>query len=211
MESSPWRDIGLDVYEAHMGDAAVGQLERLHQLLGEQLHDHPARTIGILGVAGGNGLDMIDPRSADGVHGYDVNPAYLDACRERYGDRFGERLRLTECSIDRALIIDPADLLIANLVIEYIGLAEFVAFAAANAERIGVLSCVTQQNRGAGIVSASPHSSAFDGLETIASEIDPPTFASAMAAAGFTMIGTAEYPLPNGKVLTRQDFHPRSP
>ncbi|MET0886509.1 MAG: hypothetical protein ABWX92_08670, partial [Mycetocola sp.] len=133
MESNPWREIGLDVYEAHMSDVAVGQLERLRQITSEQVRDHPARRIGLLGVAGGNGLDVIDPASVDSVRGYDINRDYLDACRERYGDRFGERLVLTECSIDRTLIIDPAALLIANLIIEYVRIPEFVAFADVNA------------------------------------------------------------------------------
>ena len=211
MESNPWREIRLDVYESHMRDEAVGQLARLREITADQLRDHPTRTVGILGVAGGNGLDVIDPASVDVVHGYDINRDYLDACRVRYGDRFGKRLRLTECTIDRTLIIDPADLLIANLIVEYVGIAEFVVFAEVNTARIGVLSCVTQQNRGAGIVSATEYSSAFAGLESIASEVDPPKLASALSAARFSLIGTREYPLPNGKILTRQDFQSPHP
>ncbi|MDR7184403.1 hypothetical protein J2X85_001426 [Microbacterium trichothecenolyticum] len=208
MESHPWREISLEVYEAHMSDEAVGQLDRLSEITAEQLQDHPSRSIGILGVAGGNGLDLIDPDTVDCVRGYDVNPDYLAACRLRYTDRFGARLMLIECSIDRALVIDPTELVIANLIIEYVGVTEFVAFAQSNAERIGVLSCVTQQNHGVGLVSATGYSAAFAGLESIASEVDPDVLASAMTAARFALVATMEYPLPNGKVLTRQDFRP---
>jgi len=144
----------------------------------------------------------------DVVRGYDINRDYLASCRQRYADRFGARLMLIECSIERTLVIDPTELLIANLIIEYVGVAEFVAFAQSNAERIGVLSCVTQQNRGVGLVSATDYATAFAGLESIASEVNPEVLAAAMTAAHFTLVGTREHPLPNGKVLTRQDFRP---
>ena len=61
MDDHPWRDIGLEVYESHMSDDAVGQLQRLHEITRAQLADNPAHTIGILGIAGGNGLDLVDP------------------------------------------------------------------------------------------------------------------------------------------------------
>ena len=156
MDDHPWRDIGLEVYESHMSDDAVGQLQRLHEITRAQLADNPAQTIGILGIAGGNGLDLVDQDTV-AVHGYDINPDYLKACRARYDDLLGERLHLTECSIDRALRIPPVDLLIASLIIEYVGLGEFVAFVTANSLAIGALSCVTQQNGTAGIVSTTQH------------------------------------------------------
>jgi len=64
----------LDVYESHMSDGEVGQLQMLHRSTGEQLGDYPSRTVEVLGVAGGNGLDLIDPAATDAVYGYDVNP-----------------------------------------------------------------------------------------------------------------------------------------
>lgn len=70
----PWRGIGLDVYERHMGDSRVGQLQRLRDISGEQLAAYPFRAVGVLGVAGGNGLDLIDPRCTDAVYGYDIYP-----------------------------------------------------------------------------------------------------------------------------------------
>ena len=76
----PWRGIDLDVYEQHMGDPRVGQLQRLHDITGEQLAAYPSRAIGVLGIAGGNGLDLIDPETTDAVYGYDINPDYLAAC-----------------------------------------------------------------------------------------------------------------------------------
>jgi hypothetical protein len=202
----PWRGIDLDVYERHMSDARVGQLRQLHHITREQLAAYPSRTVGVLGVAGGNGLDLIDPETTDAVFGYDINADYLAACEARYRNDLGDRLHLIETSIDRSLTIERVDLLIANLIIEYVGAEEFVAFAAANARSIGVLSCVIQRNDAAGFVSSTDYSASFDALASVSSDIDPETLDSAMSDAGFVALRRCEYPLPNGKTLARQDF-----
>jgi hypothetical protein len=204
----PWRGIDLDVYERHMGDPRVGQLQRLHEITGEQLAAYPSRAIGVLGIAGGNGLELIDPETTDAVYGYDINPDYLAACETRYRGDFGERLHLIETRIDRTVRIERVDLLIANLIVEYVGIDEFVAFAAANARSIGVLSCVIQRNNGEGFVSSTDYASSFDVLGSVSSDIDPETLTSAMSDGGFVALDRREYPLPNDKTLIRQDFRP---
>lgn len=189
-----------------MSDEHVGQLQLLHDITGEQLAAYPSRSIGLLGIAGGNGLDLIDSQNTDAVYGYDVNPGYLAACDARYRDGLGDRLNLIEASIDRSLTIERVDLLIANLIIEYVGAEEFVSFAAANAPSIGVLSCVIQRNDAEGFVSSTDYSSSFDALASVSSDIDPDSLTAAMTDAGFLALSRCEYPLPNGKVLLRQDF-----
>jgi hypothetical protein len=204
----PWRGIDLDVYERHMGDPRVGQLQRLHEITGEQLAAYPSRAIGVLGIAGGNGLEPIDPETTDAVYGYDINPDYLAACETRYRGDFGERLHLIETRIDRTVRIERVDLLIANLIVEYVGIDEFVAFAAANARSIGVLSCVIQRHNGEGFVSSTDYASSFDVLGSVSSDIDPETLTSAMSDGGCVALDRREYPLPNDKTLMRQDFRP---
>jgi hypothetical protein len=142
----------------------------------------------VLGIAGGNGLDLIDPRTTDAVYGYDINPNYLAACETRYLDDFGDRLHLIESTIDRSVTIERVDLLIANLIIEYVGIDEFVAFAAANARSIGVLSCVIQRNKAEGFVSSTDYASSFEALAPLSSDIDPETLASAMSDGGFVAL-----------------------
>lgn len=201
----PWRGIDLGVYERHMSDARVGQLQQLRTITGDQLFDHPATTVGFLGVAGGNGLDLIGP-AVTTVYGYDINPDYLAACEDRYRDKLGERLHVIEATIDRALQIAPVDLLIANLIVEYVGASEFAAFIAANADGIGVLSCVIQRNEAASFVSTSDVASAFDGLASVASDVDAGGLAKALANVGWLEQARWIYSLPNGKTLIRQDF-----
>lgn len=204
----PWREIDLDVYERHMSDARVGQLQLLHAITAEQLDAYPSRAIGVLGVAGGNGLDLIDPATIDAVHGYDINGDYLEVCEARYREAFGERLHLTEVEIDRSVTIPCVGLLIANLIVEYVGVEEFAAFAARNRDAVGVVSCVLQRNDAAAFVSSTELSSSFDALASVSSDVDQATLTSEMSRAGFALLGTSEYPLVNGKTLVRSDYRP---
>jgi hypothetical protein len=75
----------------------------------------------------------------------------------RYRPVLGSRLRLVEAAIDRTVLIEPVELLIANLLIEYVGLEEFAAFVALNSSAIGVLSSVIQRIDDAGFVSATAY------------------------------------------------------
>jgi hypothetical protein len=167
---------------------------------------YPSRSIGILGIAGGNGLDLIDPATTDAVFGYDINGQYLQACADRHKATLGPRLHLVQASIDRALDIAPVGLLIANLIVEYVGIEEFAAFAAANIHAIDILSCVTQLNEATGFVSPTQYAASFDGLGAISSDIDPLALVTAMEKAGFAHVLSLSYPLHNGKTLVRQDF-----
>lgn len=194
-----------------MGDPRVGQLRQLHDITREQLAVYPSRRVGVLGVAGGNGLDLINPDATDVVFGYDVNGDYLAACEARYRKVLGPRLHLVEASVDRSMRIKPVDLLIANLIIEYVGLDEFGAFAAANANAIGVLSCVIQRNHAASFVSSTKYASSFVGLSSLSIVVDPEALTVTMSDSGFAIIGSAEYPLPNGKTLVRQDYSKSPP
>jgi hypothetical protein len=202
----PWQRIGLAVYERHMGDASVGQLQMLREITSEQLTAFPSRSIGVLGIAGGNGLDLIDPTLADAIYGFDINAEYLSACELRNRERFGDRLRLIETKIDRSTTIEPVDLLIANLIVEYIGLDEFAGFVAANAASIGVLSCVIQRNGSAGFASTTGYAASFEPLASISSDIEPDALQASMSRVGLKALARHEYGLPNGKSLMRQDF-----
>lgn len=204
--SHPWREIPLQDYEQHMADDGVGQLQRLHEVTAQQLADHPSRTVGVLGVAGGNGLDLIVPQDVDAVYGYDINPAYLSVCDARYRTVFGDALHLIEASIDRSISLQPVGLLIANLIVEYVGMDEFVAFVAANADRIGTLSCVVQRNEQTGFVSRTEWTDSFSGLDSVSSDIDAAELSTSLATTGFGEILDVVYPLPNGKTLVRRDY-----
>ncbi|MGO1948053.1 MAG: hypothetical protein ACTH1D_00360 [Mycobacteriaceae bacterium] len=189
-----------------MADSSVGQLPQLREITGRQLASHPHRSLGVLGIAGGNGLDLISPQDVDAVYGYDINPVYLATCEARFRHVLGGRLRLIEAGIDRTVVLEPVDLLIANLIVEYVGLDEFVAFIAANADRIGALSCVVQRNDRTAFVSRTQWTGSFDALGPVSSDIDADALTITLRATGFSEVLCDQYPLPNGKTLVRRDY-----
>jgi hypothetical protein len=83
---NPWLALPLEDYEGHMSSNAVNQLVPLADLFGEALARLRPRSVAILGVAGGNGLQHVDGTITARVVGIDVNPDYLAATRERFPD-----------------------------------------------------------------------------------------------------------------------------
>ena len=67
-----------------MGSPGVDQLNALADLFQETLDHCRPRSITILGVAGGNGLDRIDLGFTRQITALDIHPAYLQAVRARY-------------------------------------------------------------------------------------------------------------------------------
>ena len=98
----------------------------------------------ILGVASGNGLEHIDTKKYKKVYGIDINDEYLKALRERYSylkDVLECILLDLNTEYDR---LPNAQLLIADLLIEYIGYDTFVN-ALGKAEP-DIVSCIIQKN-----------------------------------------------------------------
>ena len=66
---NPWKDILLSDYENHMSLESVQQLQVLNKLMKQQFYTYDIDSIMILGVAGGNGLEHIDPKKIEKVYG----------------------------------------------------------------------------------------------------------------------------------------------
>lgn len=201
---NPWEEIALSDYENHMKLDSVMQLQGMNRMMKEQFRAYPARSVMILGIAGGNGLEHITAGRFQKIYGVDVNAAYLEAVRQRYPALAGSleclRLDLTKesCRLPRA------ELLIANLLVEYIGYRCFQK--AVRQADPHYVSCVIQINMEDGWVSASPYLHAFDGLEQVHHQIEENAMAEAMAQVGYSPAGRQTLALPNGKTLLRLDF-----
>lgn len=206
---NPWEEIDLSTYEKHMALSGVMQLQALHDIMRGQLADYPLPTVMILGVAGGNGLDLVDPRQVQRVYGVDLNPEYLAACQKRYGGLDGCFVPLRVDLTDSSAALPHADLVIANLLVEYVGCEVF-------AGRIGeiapdVVCAVLQVSGREAFVSDSPYREAFDGLSDICREVDAPALTEALAGIGYRLLREAETSLPNGKLLLRLDYRREAP
>nr|WP_325211913.1 class I SAM-dependent methyltransferase [uncultured Oscillibacter sp.] len=201
---NPWEEISLEDYENHMKLDSVFQLQALNEMMKGQLGDYPASRVMILGVAGGNGLEHIREDRVEKVYGVDVNATYLEAATARHPNLTG----VLEClRVD--LTKDPgglpeADLVIADLLVEYIGYESFQR--AVRRVRPRWVSCVIQINTEDGWVSDSPYLHAFDKLERVHRQMEERALERAMGEIGCQTVKTLERGLPNGKKFVRIDF-----
>lgn len=203
--SNPWEEIRLDDYENHMRLDSVRQLQTMNAIMKEQFEAYPIETAMVLGVAGGNGLEHVQTNKYRIVYGVDINEAYLNAVYERYSELSDVLTLLHLDLVQDAERLPQAELVIANLLIEYIGYEAFrKAVLQAAPEYV---SCVIQINMDENSwVSDSPYLHAFDGLDAIHHQMEEKALAAAMEEIGYVEILREAEKLPNGKALVRMDF-----
>jgi hypothetical protein len=203
--SNPWEEISLDDYENHMSLDSVKQLQTMNIIMENQFEAYPVSTAMVLGVAGGNGLEHIRQDKYRTVYGVDINGDYLRAVSERYADLSNVLKCLKIDLIHDADQLPEARLLIANLLIEYIGYDVFRrVICKVNPEYV---SCVIQINTDdKQWVSDSPYLHVFDRLDEVHHQMDEKSLSIKMQEIGYKDILQTRTPLPNGKALIRMDF-----
>lgn len=202
--SNPWEDIPLTDYENHMKLDSVKQLQAMNEMMKEQFDAYSISSVMILGVAGGNGLEHIQKDKFERIYGVDVNSFYLQEVIRRYPNLDG----LLECLcinlIEETDKLPKADLVIANLLIEYIGYECFQkAIQCVNPRFV---SCIIQINMEENWVSDSPYLHVFDRLAQVHHQMEEQVLEKKMIEIGYHPIKTLEYLLPNGKKLVQMDF-----
>ena len=203
--NNPWEEIKLDDYEKHMSLDSVRQLQAMNSIMKEQLTAYPVDTVMILGVAGGNGLEHISKEKFRKVYGVDINEEYLKAVSERYAELSGVLECLNIDLLSEAEKLPPAQLVTANLLIEYIGYEAFRKVIMQTFPEY--VSCVIQINTDKkNWVSDSPYLHAFDRLDEVHHQMEETALASAMEEIGYSRILQQSEALPNGKALVRIDF-----
>ncbi len=202
--NNPWKEIRLQDYENHMRLDSVGQLQAMNAMMREQFAAYPAETVMILGIAGGNGLDHAEGMGFSAVYGVDINPRYLQACRERYPQLQGVLETVCADLLTEPLQLPRSDLLIANLLVEYIGYPRFQKAVEAVSPRY--VSCGIQINEDDSFVSDSPYLHVFDRLDEVHHQMEETALTKAMLQIGYQACLRKEMPLPNGKKLVRLDF-----
>ena len=203
--NNPWEDIRLDDYENHMKLDSVMQLQTMNSMMKDQFGAYPVKTAMVLGVAGGNGLEHICPEKYQKVYGVDINGDYLCAVKERYSDLSDILICLKIDLIKEADKLPHADLVIANLLVEYTGYDAFVS--AIRKVDPSYVSCVIQINTDeAQWVSDSPYLHAFDRLDEVHHQMEENALTDSMSDAGYAKILHIREMLPNGKALERMDY-----
>lgn len=201
---NPWEEIPLTDYENHMRLSSVMQLQALNEMMKSQLDTYPVSSVMILGIAGGNGLEHISRDKFKKVYGVDVNPDYLKETVRRYPDLDGVLECLCVNLIDEADDLPRSDMVIANLLIEYIGYTCFQKAVQHICPKY--VSCIIQINTEDSWVSDSPYLHVFDGLEQVHHQMEEHALEKAMLEIGYHTVRTLKHMLPNGKILVRIDF-----
>lgn len=202
--SNPWEEVDLNEYEKHMSLDSVFQLQTMNRMMKEQFFAYPVKSVMILGIAGGNGLEHINKQIFNRVYGVDINENYLKVCHERYPN-LQDLLETIHADLSKDTSELPyADLLVANLFIEYIG---YDCFQEA-VKQVGAqyVSCIIQVNTDVSFVSDSPYIHIFDRLDEVHWQIDENALINAMGEIGYKKEMHEERRLPNGKKLVRIDF-----
>lgn len=203
--NNPWEEISLSDYESHMSLDSVLQLQTLNRMMKEQFCAYPVQSVMILGIAGGNGLEHIDRQAVRKVYGVDINQGYLNACQDRYPQLRGIWEPIRADLTENAAVLPYADLLVANLFIEYVGYACFQR--AVKQVKARYVSCVIQVNTGISFVSDSPYIHTFDRLSEVHHLVEEDGLVLAMGQIGYQKEARTESDLPNGKKLVRIDFY----
>ena len=201
---NPWEEIPLTDYENHMKLDSVMQLQAMNEMMKGQFDTYPISSVMIFGIAGGNGLEHIQKGRFDKIYGIDINSSYLKEVAKRYPELDGRLECLRINLIDETDKLPKADMVIANLLIEYIGYECFQnAIKQANPKYV---SCIIQINMEDNWVSDSPYLHVFDGLEQVHHQMEEQALEKAMLEIGYHAIKTLEHMLPNGKKLVQIDF-----
>jgi len=196
--SNPWLDVPLEDYEGHMKSPGVQQLAALSSLFAEALRLYSPTSVAILGIAGGNGLEHIDDRITRRVVGLDVNPAYLEAVRQRYSQMAGLELYRLDLSAE---IVDvaPVQLVHAALVLEHAGMSLCLKNAISLVAKEGALSAILQLP-----AESEPEVSAtaFPSMQALKSHftlIEPSKLCGALQKCHFRISHETVRPLQVGK------------
>ena len=196
--ANPWLKVPLGDYEGHMKCSGVEQLGVLSELFAEVLGYCRPASVAILGVAGGNGLEHVDGAVTHRVLGLDVNPAYLEAVRRRFGAVRGLELHCVDLA-ERIAAVEAVELVHAALVFEHAGAGRCLENAMALVAAGGALSVVLQLPGEPGAnVGASPFS-AVQGLREGFALIQPVRLQEALEAGGFRLRYESRRELPGGK------------
>ena len=106
-----------------MAAANVNQASLLAEVFSSVLRRYRPASVAVIGCAGGNGFDRLDPRTTTRVVGLDINPQYLDATAKRYADAFRELVLHNADIAGDELHLEPVDLSYAALILEYVDVA----------------------------------------------------------------------------------------
>jgi hypothetical protein len=197
---NPWLAIPLEDYEGHMRSDNVRQLEALSNLFKCALDLCNPKSVVILGIAGGNGLEQIDPATTKRTIGLDINPSYLEAVRQRHAALPGLELYCADLA-DNRLGLSPVELVHAALVFEHTGLVRCLDNALLLVAAGAKLSVVLQLPSETEPDVAPTRYSSMQALRDSFALVDVSQFCLKLSEKGFQLFHQEQLRLPTGKAF----------
>lgn len=209
---SPWLDVPLADYESHMSLPAIAQADFVARRFADVLHRFRPESVAVIGCAGGNGFDRIDPAVTKRTVGVDLNPGYIATASARWLGRIpGLEFHVADVESD-PLPFAAVDLIHAALLFEYVAMTEALRNLALASRPGGRLVAVLQRpSPTMPEVTPSPYTS-LQALAPIMRLVPPDDLAARAAAVGFVLESSQIEALPSGKdfvvqVYLRQQYN----
>jgi hypothetical protein len=195
----PWLEIPIADYEAHMALPSVGQAQLLGTALQRTVAQFRPRSLAVLGVAGGNGLEFVERALVRRVVALDFNPDYLALCSQRFAASFTEFEPVLHDLSQGPPAIAPVECIFTGLVLEYLCVESFCGYLASLLTSDGCFAVLIQlPSPMLPEVSPSPFTS-LTRLESAFSFVDPASLHDCLSAHGFSRLIADRYDLDSGK------------
>ncbi|MHC1739267.1 MAG: class I SAM-dependent methyltransferase [Ignavibacteriaceae bacterium] len=197
--NNPWLNISLEDYEKHMSLSSIAQAQYLSSFFQISLTLYHPKSVAILGCAGGNGLEKINPEITQRVVCVDINPAFVRTAEERYNSVTGNTEFLCGDISSGEIIFSSVELIFASLLFEYVDIDSALENIGKLICKDGKLAVVLQvPNPDIPEVSPSPYKS-LEILSEVFSFVTPEKFIGACESKGFNLILRNKTKLNSGK------------
>jgi hypothetical protein len=198
--NDPWLTVPLRDYETHMSSEKVAQLGALSDIFADALDACLPLSVAILGIAGGNGLDRIDPVVTSRICGIDINPEYLTAVRKRFGGMAGLELHCIDLAA-RPVSLTPVRMVHAALIFEHAG-TEMCLDNAINLVMPGsILSVVLQLPSETEPAVGSSSVASVDAHRECFQFVDREELGRRIEERGFRLVQSTRRPVASGKAF----------
>jgi trans-aconitate methyltransferase len=204
--TSPWLDIPLDEYEAHMALPSVGQAQLIAEQLRDLVRQAAPQSVAVIGCAGGNGFDHLAEMAVTRVVGVDINPQYLEKARQVYAAKI-PNLELYTADIQSGeSICDAVDLIYAALIFEYVDIPATMNTLRRLCKPTGLMATLIQMpHESLGPVSSSPYTR-LKKLEPAMKLVSGEELVGEARRSGFVLEGSTAITTGAGKEFTVQIF-----
>lgn len=171
----------------------------------EQYQNYLPKKLAYLGIGPGNGLEHMHPEITDTIYGLDINQEFLAVCKQRFASKFKD-LILVPIDLNVGYYTeDRVNLIIANLVLEFVDYERFAMQLDLLAFSGTVASIIFQVKNSAGVVSNSGVT-ALQVLSGFSQEVSEETLEKSMTKKLFSIVKRQELMLLDGKVFVRVDY-----